>query len=405
VSAPAIELIDVGKRYVKYEDTPTLTSSILRFRSGNRRSSLWAIRHVDLVAAPGESIGVIGRNGSGKSTTLRMLAGVTGPTEGVLRVRGRVAPLISVGVGFHPELTGRENVYVNGTVLGLSKREIDQRFDQIVDFAEVENFIDTPTKFYSSGMFVRLGFAVAVASRPDVLLVDEVLAVGDLAFQMKCYARMKEMQLEGTAMFIVSHNIAAVRNMSDQVLLLHDGRPRFFGDNDEAISLYHQLLWTDPTGDAPVGQPAEILEFQLLGSNNEQTAHIRSGEPATFQLKVRFLEAVRNPDFSLLVTTADGQPVYADNTFSRGNQQYAEGDVVTCAIRMQTRLATGNFAVRAGVRIGQSVETARDVIAEPLHFYVSGRPLARGMVDLEAVFDVGGPAAAAEPEPGAAASD
>src|ERR1041385_1746775 len=154
-----ITMRDAGKRYIKYDDIPLLLTSALRFRAVNKRGHLWAVRHVDLDVAAGESLGVIGRNGSGKSTMFQMLAGVTGPTEGRVRVRGRVAPLISVGIGFHPELTGRENVYVNGTILGMSKREIDRRFDDILAFAEIGDFIDTPVKFYSSGMFVRLGFS------------------------------------------------------------------------------------------------------------------------------------------------------------------------------------------------------------------------------------------------------
>src|SRR5690242_6134829 len=164
-----ITLDNVGKRYTKFEDAPMLVSAALRFRARTKRSQLWAVRNVSLEVAAGECIGVIGRNGSGKSTLLQMVAGVTAPTEGRVAVRGKVAPLISVGVGFHPELTGRENVYVNAAILGLPRRETERRFDAIVDFAEIEDFIDTPVKFYSSGMYVRLGFAVATQVDPDVL--------------------------------------------------------------------------------------------------------------------------------------------------------------------------------------------------------------------------------------------
>src|SRR5579875_711372 len=213
----AVELRGVGKRYTKYVDTPMLVTSALRLRAGHRRDRLWALRGVDLDVEDGESFGVIGRNGSGKSTLMMLVGGITAPTEGSLRVWGRVAPLISVGVGFHRELTGRENIYVNGTVLGLTRRQIDRRLDAIVDFAEVEQFIDTPVKFYSSGMFVRLGFAVAVHADPDVLIVDEVLAVGDLAFQVKCYERMNEIRSRGTTVVMVSHHLGAVRRMCERV--------------------------------------------------------------------------------------------------------------------------------------------------------------------------------------------
>ncbi|MGH9084268.1 MAG: ABC transporter ATP-binding protein, partial [Acidimicrobiales bacterium] len=213
-SQPVIELRGAGKQYTKYEDAPMLLNRILSYRPGQtRRSKLWAIRGVDLQVEAGETVGVIGRNGSGKSTMLRMLAGVTAPSEGMVAARGRVAPLIAVGVGFHPELTGRENIYVNGTILGLARAEIERKLDDILSFAEIDDFIDTPVKFYSSGMFVRLGFAVAVAARPDILLIDEVLAVGDYAFQAKCYERMDEMRAEGATVLVVSHNLNVVRNL------------------------------------------------------------------------------------------------------------------------------------------------------------------------------------------------
>src|SRR5438105_3898304 len=180
-----------------------LVTAALQFRNRTRRSRLWAVRHVDLDVAPGECVGVIGRNGSGKSTLLQMIAGVTAPTEGSVAVHGRVAPLISVGVGFHPELTGRENVFVNGAILGMSRSTIEQRLDDIVEFSEIAAFIDTPVKFYSSGMAVRLGFSVAIYAHPEVLLVDEVLAVGDLSFQLKSYERMMEIRQSGTTILVV----------------------------------------------------------------------------------------------------------------------------------------------------------------------------------------------------------
>ena len=161
---------------------------------------------------------------------LRLLAGVTGPSRGRVKVRGRIAPLIAVGVGFHQELSGRENVHANGTILGLSRAEIDRRLPDIVDFAEIDDFIDTPVKFYSTGMYMRLGFAVSVIAEPDVLLVDEVLSVGDLAFQAKCLERMMEIRRAGTTIVIVSHNLGAIRRMCDRTIVLHAGRVRHDGD-------------------------------------------------------------------------------------------------------------------------------------------------------------------------------
>ena len=189
----AIGLSGVGKRYWQLRDEAMLIKSLL---PGHRAEKVehWALKDISIEVKQGETLGILGRNGAGKTTLLRLLAGVSRPTEGRVRIAGRIAPLIGVGVGFHQEMSGRENIYVNGMLLGLSRREIDGRMEQIMDFAELEGFIDTPVKFYSSGMFMRLGFSVAAHVDPEVLLVDEVLAVGDLAFQLKCFERMRALQ-------------------------------------------------------------------------------------------------------------------------------------------------------------------------------------------------------------------
>ncbi len=318
MSAPVIRAVGAAKRYVKYDDTPMLITRLARLRSRTTRSPLWAVRGATFDLEEGEVLGIIGRNGSGKSTLLRMLAGVTAPTEGTVAVRGRVAPLIAVGVGFHPELTGRENVYINGTVLGLTRREIDRRFDEVVEFAEIAEFIDTPVKFYSSGMFVRLGFAVSVAADPDVLIVDEVLSVGDVAFQLKCVDRMAEIQKAGATIVVVSHNLAAVRNLCRRTVVMHNGQIRHDGDTEDAISLYHQLLSEDrslddgpaafsPSGaDAEFDPRAEIVRFDLLDETANPTRHVGCDEEVTFVVEARFAEATDDPVLGLSITTAGG---------------------------------------------------------------------------------------------------
>src|SRR5438552_11298765 len=209
---PAIELRQVSKRYWKLEEQAMLLRSLLPI-ARPKRSEIYALRDIDLAMGQGETLGIIGRNGAGKTTLLRLMAGVTQPSQGVVRTVGRVAPLISVGVGFHQEMSGRENVYVNGMLLGLSARQVAQRFDEIVGFAELEDFIDTPVKFYSSGMFMRLGFSVVAHSDPNLLVVDEVLAVGDISFQSKCLERMRSLQREGTSIVLVSHFMGAIRTL------------------------------------------------------------------------------------------------------------------------------------------------------------------------------------------------
>jgi len=399
----AVELRGVGKRYTKYVDTPMLVTSALRLRAGHRRDRLWALRGVDLDVEDGESFGVIGRNGSGKSTLMMLVGGITAPTEGSLRVWGRVAPLISVGVGFHRELTGRENIYVNGTVLGLTRRQIDRRLDAIVDFAEVEQFIDTPVKFYSSGMFVRLGFAVAVHADPDVLIVDEVLAVGDLAFQVKCYERMNEIRSRGTTVVMVSHHLGAVRRMCERVLLLHDGRPVHVGPPEESIARFHEVLAQssevrvdhdsglrfDPTA-------VRIDAVELLAVDGSPTAHVEAGEPLTVRVRGCALRDVDDLVVALTVFAADGTALYADSTAGSHFGPVAGGCAFACTLGFRARLPTGSYQVAARV----DAADLRTTLAHfpPKDFFVTGRHTVAGLADLEMQWtrsDVEGTAAGA----------
>lgn len=382
----------VGKRYVKYEDVPTLVSRAVRLGRRQRRSQLWAVRHIDLQVERGDTLGIIGRNGSGKTTTLRMLAGVTAPTEGVVSVRGRVAPLISVGVGFHPELTGRENVYVNGAVLGLARREIDALYDHIVDFAELEEFIDTPVKFYSSGMFVRLGFSVAVASRPDILLVDEVLAVGDLSYQLKCVGRMNELKAEGASIVVVSHNLNVVRHLCSRVLVLDGGAPRFLGATNEAISEYHRILDAprrrENAAAEPVDAPVRVSGFELLGPRGRATAHVHAGEEITFRIHARFDRSVENTTFGFALSNESGTQIYADSTRLSQMRPFAAGEETRCDVRFRAALTTGTYVAHAVVRWGDGVDEATH--SDLMTFFVSGRPLVYGLADLTASFRLDG---------------
>lgn len=382
----------VGKRYVKYDDTPTLLGRAVALRNRTTRSPFWALRSVDLRVEPGETIGVIGRNGSGKSTMLRMLAGVTAPTEGRVTVRGRVAPLISVGVGFHPELTGRENVYVNGTVLGLGIDQIDALFDSIVDFAELSDFIDTPVKFYSSGMFVRLGFAVAVAAQPDLLLIDEVLAVGDLRFQAKCYARMEQMKEQGATIVLVTHNLQATRNMCSRTLVLHDGEARFLGPTPDAISVYHELLATAPRGTkdeavADPGSPVESIVTELIGADGSPTAYVGHDDEVVFRSTVRFRQDVERPVYGLVVNSALGVNVYSDSTeVADQHRPVRAGEQVVVEARMRPGLVTGSYEARGVVAWAGTMEDRMG--SRNVSFYVSGRLMVDGVADLGARFEV-----------------
>jgi ABC-type polysaccharide/polyol phosphate transport system ATPase subunit len=205
------------------------------------RQDFWALRNVSFEVRRGEALGIIGRNGAGKSTILKLLEGITAPTEGEITIRGRLAALIEIGSGFHPELTGRENAFLSGTILGLRRREITARLPSIAEFSGIGAFLDTPVKFYSSGMYVRLGFAIAAHLEPDVLLVDEVLAVGDAEFQARCFARIQELKRRGTTMILVSHDLGAIEQMCDRALLVERGTIAASGETRAVISAYQGL--------------------------------------------------------------------------------------------------------------------------------------------------------------------
>ncbi|TMK19880.1 MAG: ABC transporter ATP-binding protein [Actinobacteria bacterium] len=385
---PTVSLSGVGKRYVKYDDVPLLISHAFRMRAGNKRSHFWALREIDLAVGAGESFGVIGRNGSGKSTMFRMLAGVTAPTEGMVSVRGRVAPLISVGIGFHPELTGRENVYVNGIILGMTRKEIDKRFDAILDFAEIHEFIDTPVKFYSSGMFVRLGFSVAVAADPEVLLVDEVLAVGDLAFQIRCYDRMEEIRRDGATVLVVSHNMNAIRRLCSRTMVLHDGKHLFTGETDEAVSLYNDLLGNlNIAGAGETAAEVQILEFTLLDAKGKVAAHVAAGDEVTFRMLARYRQAVERPVFGFRMHKDTGQEVYSENSVLADHGSFAAGETVKVDFRMRAALPTSSYIVKATAWTGADKNPKR-AVSDPLTFFVSGRPFVKETADLGLDFDV-----------------
>jgi len=387
---PVIDVCAVGKRYVKYEDTPTLVGHALRLRSRSRRSALWALRDANLRVERGECIGVIGRNGSGKSTLLRLLAGVTAPTEGTVTVCGQVAPLIAVGVGFHPELTGRENVYVSGSILGLTRRQVDERFDEIIDFAEIEGFIDTPVKFYSSGMYVRLGFAVSVLADPDVLLVDEVLAVGDLAFQMKCFDRMQAVREAGTTIVVVSHNLNAIRRLCDRSAVLHAGEVRFDGDTGEAIARFHELLGETRELDGDTGRDvfrstgaARLSRFALVAAHDgDAQSTVPTGTLVRFEADLECILDMAAPYLALHVFHESGVLVYGETVPVDGGMRAGEHRHVE--VDLPAALAGGSYSAEL-LLVGLDA-TLHAAPPSPILFYVAGRDGVRGVTDLHASF-------------------
>lgn len=368
-----IRATDVGKRYRLGElDGPnwqygTLTEAISqrfkRHRVSRRETTeaIWALRNLSFEVREGEALGLIGHNGAGKSTVLKLISRVTQPTEGEITVRGRVATLLEVGTGFHLELTGRENVYLSGAILGMPRAEISRKFDQIVEFAEVEKFIDTPVKRYSSGMFLRLGFAVAAHLEPDVLIVDEVLAVGDLAFQRKCLERMERVAREGRTVIFVSHNLASVRALCQRCIVLAGGRKSLEGPTDEVVEQYvHAAAPGDsriPLADRADRQGTGRLRLQeaALERDGEPLDSPATGDRFSFVMRYETAEGrpLRGVSFTVRIMTLIGQPILDLDAASAGasvDQVPASGEV-RCTLG-RCPLPPGEYTVALGASRG-----------------------------------------------------
>src|SRR6202451_3534014 len=270
-------------------------------------STIWALRDVSFDVQQGEVLGLIGRNGAGKSTILKILSRITAPTEGRAAVRGRIRSLLEVGTGFHPELTGRENIYLNGAILGMRKAEIARKFDEIVAFAEIEKFLDPPVKHYSSGMYMRLAFAVAAHLEPEILVVDEVLAVGDAQFQKKCLGKMRDVsQQGGRTVLFVSHNMAAISQLTTTAILLNKGRVGFHGPTEKAVEMYMNLSGSDATVSFDVeNEPREWLGTQAARfvalRFDRMTPLFSFQEDFAFNARIRALEDFARLRFSITI--------------------------------------------------------------------------------------------------------
>jgi lipopolysaccharide transport system ATP-binding protein len=281
--------------------------------SNSACEEFWALKDVSFDIGQGEVVGIIGRNGAGKSTLLKILSRITEPTSGRIRIKGRVASLLEVGTGFHPELTGRENIYLNGAVLGMSKVEIKRKFDEIVAFAEIEQFLDTPVKRYSSGMYVRLAFAVAAHLEPEILIVDEVLAVGDMAFQKKCLGKMENISTkEGRTVFFVSHSMQAIAQLTNRCVLLSGGNIQFDGSTDHAVRLYiagQKNSDEQPAYyESPLGKTGNYVAWARVHASDGEGIH-SWGEPITFEFALHVTDPHESLWFSFQVVNDLQQPI------------------------------------------------------------------------------------------------
>lgn len=318
-----LQFKEVSKRYRIAGETDSADSgSLARVRGvRTRNQDFWAIKNVSFEVRRGESLGIIGHNGAGKSTILKLLSNVTTPTHGEITINGRLSALLEVGSGFHPELTGRENTYLSGSILGMRRSEITNKLDSIVDFAGLRSFIDVPVKRYSSGMYVRLGFSITAHLNPDILLLDEVLAVGDLAFQEKCKQRIAELHRRGTTLVFISHDLTAVRNLCQRVLLLHRGEITAEGVPDKIIRKYTETASFHPASQM-YGQKrvAEIMGVRFYSAHGDRTTGLITGQAAT--ARVDYLVHYKIPDaaISLYFLASDGSIVAQWTTALNGPQ-------------------------------------------------------------------------------------
>lgn len=313
-----IRLNGVTKRFRVRKDNNLKDRIVHLGRLGKAyREDFTAVDDVTLQIEAGTTVGLLGQNGSGKSTLLKLIGGIVSPTTGTVQSRGRVAALLELGAGFHPDLSGRENVYLNAAILGLSRAQVDAQFAAIHEFSGIGDFIDTAVKFYSSGMYVRLAFAVAVHTDPDVLLVDEVLAVGDEAFQRKCMDRIHQFRNEGRTIILVSHSAQQVQELCDRGILLHHGKVVFDGEINAAVDGLRDVLDDRAVGEAPSGEtthPIQVKKIQLIDDDGLPLKEVRSGEPFTIRVHVDSLRPIERWEVGFSMDTPLGQMVMASNT-------------------------------------------------------------------------------------------
>ena len=392
----AIHAERVSRRFRVYpQRSLTLKERVIRRRQ-IEATEIWALRDVSIAVAPGESIGLIGRNGSGKTTFLRLAAGIFKPTSGRIESGGSVGSLLGLGAGFHPEFTGRENVFLNGAIHGLPRAYIRERMDEIVSFAELERFVDLPVRTYSAGMYMRLGFAIAMHLNPDILLLDEVFAVGDEAFQQKCFGKIFEFKSRGGTIVFVSHSAAAVELLCGRAVLLKDGRVEYDGDTNDAMTLYHRMLAAEEN---PVERAAGLQEW---GSGEARVTAVRfedgegverreylAGEPMVLRLRVAVDQELPPPRVQVEVHVANGplmgvaaHDIEATHWSERAGERWVRFEVE------RLPLAAGRFQIHValaeadGVRLYHRRERAGEFLVYP-HQEVRGPLLFEGQWSVE----------------------
>lgn len=361
-----IKLENLSKRFEVVSETPrSILELLISFLPGSRApqeredQDLWAVKDVNLEIRAGQCLGIIGKNGSGKSTLLKLIARILRPTTGRIMVRGRVSALLELGTGFHPDLTGRENVYLNAAVLGLSKAETDAHFKSVVGFSELEEFIDTPVKYYSSGMYMRLGFSIAVHVDPQILIIDEILAVGDQAFQEKCINHIYELKQKGATIVLVSHNLDIMRKLCTHLVWMEKGTIRAHGTAEEMIQQYLHFLFERGYHPSPKAKKqfkrlgtgsVEVTRVRLLNEEGEEEEVFNTGDAMTIEIHYLAHKAVKNPEFGLAIYRQDNVQVSGPNTqFSGFPIEEIDGPGIIRYCISQLPLLPANYVISVAV--------------------------------------------------------
>lgn len=352
-------------------------------RSNKTNERFLALDDVSFQIKRGEVFGIIGRNGAGKSTLLKVLSKITTPTAGRIEIDGRVASLLEVGTGFHPELTGKENIFLNGTILGMSRNEIKSKLDEIIEFSGVSKFIDTPVKHYSSGMYVRLAFAVAAHLNPEILIIDEVLAVGDVEFQKKCLGKMQGVSKEGRTVLFVSHDMGAIRFLCDRVAVLEDGKIAFIGNADDAINYYLSSVKNKVT--IPIGervnregsQHISVTSIELIDTSGNNVNHFFTGKEAIFKVNYHCTEKSENVAFRIQIFNSLGQLVSTLNNYHTNSFfSISSNGSVICRIN-KLPLLSGEYRIDIRVQhdgiLSDEIESALSFVVEDGDYYGTGK--------------------------------
>lgn len=390
-----ISLSSVSKKFPLYARPQDRLKEMLTRKQ--QHQEFWALRDVSFEVQRGTTTGLVGVNGSGKSTILQIVAGTLTPTSGTVQANGRIAALLELGAGFNPEFSGRENVFMNGALMGLDEATIRARFDDIARFAEIGEFIERPVKTYSSGMYVRLAFATAIHMDPEILLVDEALAVGDIAFQHRCLRKIKELQSQGVTILFVSHDLGAVKSLCDQAILISGGRVLDQGEPDRIIKRYTALVMGDAA--APEAAPelgafrhgdgaARVTDVRLLGEDGRAREAFGSGEACTLEITLVAETAIAEPVVGFMLRNRLGVDIYGTNTekLHRDLPPLAAGARTTVRYQFPMELVAGVYSVTVAVH--SSDLTSHDWIDEARYFEVVGAPEALGIANLHATASV-----------------